>query len=121
MSDDLCSIQSGYSIFATLSLSCDLTALVGLPHCHSQILSPWPHGIVNCPPYPHFRIFWKYQVNRVLSAHSFMSIANSDIHLLLHAVQGCYKPLWSPKQNCIWRPLGAANMVGYRQSLIIHT
>ncbi len=82
---------------------------------------PWPHGIVNCLPYPHFIIFWKYQVIRVLSANSFMSIVNSDIHLLLHAVQGWHKPLWSPKQNCIWRPLGAANMVGYRQSLIIHT
>ncbi len=35
--------------------------------------------------------------------------------------QGRPKPLWGPKQNFIWGPLGAANMTGYCQSLIIHT
>jgi len=25
-------------------------------HCHSQILSPWPHGIVKCSSSAHFRI-----------------------------------------------------------------
>ncbi len=34
--------------------------------------------------------------------------------------QGRPKPLWGPKQNFIWGPLGAANMTGYCQSLIIH-
>uniref|UniRef100_A0A673IAJ5 Uncharacterized protein n=1 Tax=Sinocyclocheilus rhinocerous TaxID=307959 RepID=A0A673IAJ5_9TELE len=29
-----------------LSLSCDLPATVVLLHCHSQILSYWPHGIL---------------------------------------------------------------------------
>jgi len=72
--------------FILHSLSRDIRALShNLPASDAHPFTnplPWPHGIVECPSYVHFRI--SPRIGHFV--YVFMSTVNSDILLLSHVV-----------------------------------